>query len=167
MKLNNKQNNVETVLLVVGDGGFAWESYQLTQKLDEQGVKVIIAYPEESYEFRDYFTQKNVTFYNALTHRNGFDFKFLKSWLATFYIASKTKLPNNVMAIGCSGAIPFFIIAKIKRRKTFFIETITRTNTLSKMGRLLKMLRLADFLLVQWPEMEDKDNGILFKGNIL
>jgi UDP-N-acetylglucosamine:LPS N-acetylglucosamine transferase len=58
-----------------------------------------------------------------------------------------------VFTVGCSHAIPVLLAAKLFRKKTVFLESITRADKLSVTGSLVYKLRLADRFIVQWPEL--------------
>jgi UDP-N-acetylglucosamine:LPS N-acetylglucosamine transferase len=57
--------------------------------------------------------------------------------------------PDAVLSTGAALAVPFFIIGKLHRRRCVYVESLTRTVTLSLSGRLV--YPLADAFFVQWP----------------
>ncbi|MDT7950286.1 MAG: hypothetical protein RQ966_02170 [Acetobacteraceae bacterium] len=59
-----------------------------------------------------------------------------------------------VFGFGCSHMVPMLLAARLLRRQTIFIESITRADTLSTTGRIVYRLRLADTFIVQWPELK-------------
>ena len=61
---------------------------------------------------------------------------------------------DQVIAIGCSHAVPMFLAARLARTRTVFLESITRTDQLSNTGKLVYRLRLASLFLVQWPGLQ-------------
>jgi UDP-N-acetylglucosamine:LPS N-acetylglucosamine transferase len=67
-----------------------------------------------------------------------------------WHILRQTR-PDVLVSTGAEIALPFFLVAKILRIKTVFVETTCRVRSASKTGRLL--YPLADIFFVQWPEM--------------
>ena len=59
-----------------------------------------------------------------------------------------------VFGFGCSHMVPMLLAARLLRRRTTFIESITRADTLSTTGQIVYRLRLADTFIVQWPELQ-------------
>ncbi|GFE69609.1 PssD/Cps14F family polysaccharide biosynthesis glycosyltransferase [Chroococcus sp. FPU101] len=57
--------------------------------------------------------------------------------------------PNIVISTGASLAVPFIFAAKILRIKTVYVESITRSESLSLSGKLI--YNIVDELYVQWP----------------
>jgi beta-1,4-N-acetylglucosaminyltransferase len=57
--------------------------------------------------------------------------------------------PDAVLSTGAALAVPFFVIAKLHRRRCVYVESLTRTEGLSMSGRLV--YPLADAFFVQWP----------------
>jgi beta-1,4-N-acetylglucosaminyltransferase len=57
--------------------------------------------------------------------------------------------PDAVLSTGAALAVPFFIIGKLHRRRCVYVESLTRTESLSLSGRLV--YPLADAFFVQWP----------------
>ena len=62
--------------------------------------------------------------------------------------------PDFVVSTGAEIAIPAFIIAKLKRIPTLYIECGAQVTTPSITGRLL--VHLADTFFVQWPELAER-----------
>ena len=62
--------------------------------------------------------------------------------------------PDLVISTGAGVAVPFLILAKLKRKKTVFIESFTRVNELSLSARLV--LPFLDALYVQWEQLKIK-----------
>jgi beta-1,4-N-acetylglucosaminyltransferase len=59
--------------------------------------------------------------------------------------------PQVLVSTGSEIAIPFFVLAKVLRIRTVFVESVCRVHSTSGTGRLL--YPLADSFLVQWPQM--------------
>ncbi len=63
----------------------------------------------------------------------------------------KDERPDFIVSTGAEIAIPAFIIAKLKRIPTLYIECGASVKTPSLTGRIL--VHVADSLYVQWPEL--------------
>jgi beta-1,4-N-acetylglucosaminyltransferase len=77
-------------------------------------------------------------------------FKMTKAFFQIFKILIKEK-PEVIISTGSEIAIPAFIIAKILRIRTIFIESWCRVKTRSGTGKIV--YPLSDLFLVQWPEL--------------
>ncbi|BDZ71679.1 PssD/Cps14F family polysaccharide biosynthesis glycosyltransferase [Methanobacterium petrolearium] len=73
--------------------------------------------------------------------------------------------PDLILSTGSEIAIPAFLIAKILRIRTIFVETLTRVTELSGTGKIL--LHIANLFIVQWEFLAKKYKDAIFKGNIL
>jgi hypothetical protein len=71
-----------------------------------------------------------------------------------------------VLVLGTPHAVPMLLAARILGRPTVFVESITRVDQLSLTGRLVRRLRLASRLLVQWPGLRAREPGVAL-GSIL
>jgi beta-1,4-N-acetylglucosaminyltransferase len=71
-----------------------------------------------------------------------------------------------VLVLGTPHAVPMLLAARILGRPTVFVESITRVDQLSLTGRLVRRLRLASRLLVQWPGLRVREPGVAL-GSIL
>ena len=72
---------------------------------------------------------------------------------AMFYIFKVLlmKRPNVIVSTGAEIAVPAFIIAKLLKIKTIFIESWCRVKNPSGTGKLV--YHLSDVFLVQWPQL--------------
>jgi beta-1,4-N-acetylglucosaminyltransferase len=61
----------------------------------------------------------------------------------------RTYRPDVVLSTGAGVAVPLFLVAKVLGRRTVYVESLTRTESLSLSGRLT--YPLADAFFVQWP----------------
>jgi beta-1,4-N-acetylglucosaminyltransferase len=77
-------------------------------------------------------------------------FRLLRSMPAVWHILCRER-PDALVSTGSEIAIPFFVLAKLLRIKTVFVESWCRVHTPSKTGRVL--YPLADSFLVQWPQL--------------
>ena len=70
----------------------------------------------------------------------------------TFRILRKEK-PDVILSTGAELAIPAFLLSRILRIKTIFLETVTRFKTPTLSGRICYYF--SDVFLVQQPELLD------------
>lgn len=61
--------------------------------------------------------------------------------------------PNLIISSGAAVAVPFFIIGKLMGAKCVYVEVFDRVDKSTLTGRILN--RVADLMVVQWPEMLD------------
>lgn len=80
-----------------------------------------------------------------------------------FYILLKEN-PDIIVSTGSEIAIPSFYLGKILRKKTIFIESLTRINELSGTGKLV--YPVSDLFLVQWKNLTKKYKKSIYSGNI-
>ncbi|HEX9118100.1 MAG TPA: PssD/Cps14F family polysaccharide biosynthesis glycosyltransferase [Anaerolineae bacterium] len=59
--------------------------------------------------------------------------------------------PQVIVSTGSEIALPFFLLARLLRIRTIFVESVCRVETASQTGRVL--YPLADVFLVQWPQL--------------
>lgn len=57
--------------------------------------------------------------------------------------------PDVLLSTGAGVAVPFFVVAKLRGRRTVYVESLTRSESLSLSARLL--YPFADEFFVQWP----------------
>lgn len=91
--------------------------------------------------------------------------KMVKAFIKTFKILLKEK-PDVIVSTGSEIAIPAFILAKIFKIKTVFIESWCRVNTKSGTGKIVYYF--SDVFLVQWPELlEVYGDKAQYKGAVI
>ena len=69
-----------------------------------------------------------------------------------------------VLSTGAGIAVPCFIVARLRRRRAVYVESLTRTDSLSLSGRLV--YPLANEFFVQWPATS-KRSRVRYVGSIL
>jgi len=57
--------------------------------------------------------------------------------------------PDAILSTGAALAVAFFLVGKLHRVRLVYVESLTRTNSLSLSGKLV--YPLADAFFVQWP----------------
>lgn len=151
------------ILTVLTGGGFAFETTCLLQSLageveliylntvfggtpGEKGVPPGEAFPVPSFA--------SVTQPSRL--------RSVRAFCGTYAAARRVLRARPVavvVVVGCSHAVPVFLAARLARRPTVYIESITRTTHLSNTGKLVRRLGLATRYLVQWPGLQAQVPG--------
>jgi UDP-N-acetylglucosamine:LPS N-acetylglucosamine transferase len=70
------------------------------------------------------------------------------AWLA--WRTLRAYRPDVVVSTGAAVAFPFFVVAKLLRIPTVYVEVYDRISTRTLTGRLCRPF--SDLFLVQWPE---------------
>jgi UDP-N-acetylglucosamine:LPS N-acetylglucosamine transferase len=73
--------------------------------------------------------------------------------------------PVAVVSCGTGLTIPVFYAARFLGIKTVFIESMSRVESLSITGRLLR--GKTDLFLVQWPDLADRIPEAVYGGHLL
>jgi beta-1,4-N-acetylglucosaminyltransferase len=76
----------------------------------------------------------------------------------------RSERPDVILSTGAALAVPFFLAGKLFGSRLVFVESLTRTTSLSLSGRLVRPL--ADAFFVQWPELA-AEKGARFAGRLL
>lgn len=77
----------------------------------------------------------------------------------------RSRQVDGIVSTGAGLAVPFFVAGKLRRVRLVYVESVTRTDTLSLSGRLV--YPLADRFFVQWPENAKRHRRASYEGNIL
>lgn len=147
-------------LVILSGGGFAFETKCLLKAIGNDFDYIYLTtqfgaapgeagIPEGESHFVPTFatiTQRSV--------RSSVNASF-KTFVQTFNLLRCKKI-DLVIAVGCSHAIPMLLAGRLARRKTVFIESITRVDRLSNTGKLVYHLRLATIYLIQWPNLQKR-----------
>ncbi len=72
--------------------------------------------------------------------------------------------PEAILSTGAGLAVAFFAVGKLRRRRCVYVESLTRTDSISLSGKLVRPL--ADAFFVQWPRAA-RGRGMRFAGSIL
>ena len=78
---------------------------------------------------------------------------FIDAFFATLRILGARKV-DLVLAVGTPHGVPMLLAGRLCNVRTVFVESITRVDRLSAVGRLVLRLRLASRLFVQWPALQ-------------
>jgi beta-1,4-N-acetylglucosaminyltransferase len=72
--------------------------------------------------------------------------------------------PQAMLSTGGGLAPPFFLVGKLLGVRLVYVESLTRTESLSLSGRLVR--RLTDEFFAQWPEVARRA-GVRYEGSLL
>lgn len=144
------------VLLISSSGGHFEELKQLNP-LSELYDLVWVT-EKTSYDL-------NVDYYLKQTgsKSKSFIIDMIYNTFLTIYIWLKER-PDVVISTGTMVAIPSFILGKICRKKTIFIETFARIYDGTKTG--LFLYRYADLFIYQWESLKEVYPNGMYGGSI-
>jgi UDP-N-acetylglucosamine:LPS N-acetylglucosamine transferase len=100
--------------------------------------------------------RKKLTASEATLTRWSYSLGYIKLFFQSLRIWNKY-YPKVVVSTGSNMAVPFAIISLFHRSKFVFIETRARVYGKSVAGKIVT--KLADKIIVQWPEMVDVYGG--------
>ncbi len=75
--------------------------------------------------------------------------KLVRNTALAWRVVRRTR-PDAILSTGAALALPFFVIGKLHRARLVYVESLTRTESLSLTGRLV--YPIADAFFVQWPK---------------
>lgn len=73
--------------------------------------------------------------------------------------------PEAILSTGAGLAVPFFLVGKLLGVRLVYVESVTRTETISLSGRLV--YRIADRFFVQWPQAAERLRRAEYAGGVL
>jgi UDP-N-acetylglucosamine:LPS N-acetylglucosamine transferase len=77
----------------------------------------------------------------------------------------RRRRPDVILSTGAGLAVPFFLVGKLLRIRLVYVESVTRTESLSLSGRMV--YPLADRFFVQWPQVAERFRRAEYAGGIL
>jgi hypothetical protein len=89
---------------------------------------------------------------------------------ANFWLLRRAMIHHRceaVAVIGSNLALPAFLAARTCGRSTIFIESLARTEKLSRTGSYCRALRLVDRFYVQWPALANQRRRITYSGPLI
>jgi UDP-N-acetylglucosamine:LPS N-acetylglucosamine transferase len=125
------------------------------------------AYPREWVTYPNFDTQKMLekeTVYWVQMQEARMLGKACVNFLKALIILPKSK-PDLLVCTGASLAVPFIFASKLYGIKTVFIESISRSRSLSLSGRLV--YNLVDEFYVQWPECVERYPKAQYRGVVV
>ncbi len=158
------------VLVTLTGGGFLWEAKSLIRALkrdfDLHYVTTRDAVPKDPGEYGEHEIQVVQRISNIAKHGPPTIARNLLRNLVDSRRVIRTVDPDAVLCVGSSIAVGLCVWARLRGKKTVFVESITRVSTLSATARILSGLRLCDRLYVQWPELADGRRRTLYRGTV-
>lgn len=77
----------------------------------------------------------------------------------------RAERPDAILSTGAALAVPFFILGRLLGIRTVYVESVTRTESLSLSGRIVYPLAGAFF--VQWPQLAARLKKARYEGAVL
>ncbi len=77
----------------------------------------------------------------------------------------RRRRPDVILSTGAGLAVPFFLIGKLLGIRLVYVESVTRTETISLSGRLV--YPLTDRFFAQWPQAAERLGRAEYAGDIL
>ena len=154
-------NQGQTILVMLGGGGYQFETITLLTDLVNERPDVKLVYLNTIWgpdpverglpEGPVYIVPEFATMVKPEGWRN------IWPMIATFFRTLVCMIqfrPHLSIVVGNRHAIPMFMACSLFRIKTVFVESITRSTMPSMTLRLLKRLNLGSLWLVQWPTVK-------------
>ena len=151
----------QTILVMLGGGGYQFETITLLADLVEARPDIKLVYfntiwgpiPTESGlpEGPIYIVPEFATMVKPEGWRN--IWPMIVTFFKTLYALVRYG-PQLTIVVGNRHAIPMFLAASLFGKNSVFVESITRSTMPSMTLRLLKRLNLGSLWLVQWPTVK-------------
>jgi UDP-N-acetylglucosamine:LPS N-acetylglucosamine transferase len=77
----------------------------------------------------------------------------------------RSRRPEAILSTGAGLAVPFFLVGKLLGIRLVYVESVTRTESVSLSGRLV--YPLADRFFVQWPQPAERLRRAEYAGGVL
>jgi len=169
MNTNTYFDKKTKLLIHVPGGGFQLETEMLINRLtNSRNLTLILPSDSTKQPWMDSYHIETIT--PLGTRANNKPLHVLscifKNLFQSIKILKKTQ-PECLICIGSSICIPSFAIAKMAKIPRIFIESITRTDTLSETGKIIQKYKLSSRFYVQWPEQSREKDGLLYRGTVL
>lgn len=106
--------------------------------------------------------EEDVTLGHGPTNRS------LKNLVLNLSLAWKVlrrRRPDAILSTGAGLAVPFFLVGKLLRIRLVYVESVTRSESISLSGRLV--YPLADRFFVQWPAAAARLRRAEYAGAVL
>jgi UDP-N-acetylglucosamine:LPS N-acetylglucosamine transferase len=73
--------------------------------------------------------------------------------------------PDAILSTGAGLAVPFFIAGRVLGIRSVYVESVTRTESLSLSGRIV--YPIASSFFVQWPAVAERFKKARYEGAVL
>lgn len=146
-------------LLVCSPGGHLQQMLALEPAWREMDRSwVTLAGPDVDY----LLAGEDVILGHGPTNRSAIN--FLRN-LAVAWRVLRSRRPDAILSTGAGLSVPFFAIGKLLRIRLVYVESLTRTESISLSGRLV--YPLADRFFAQWPEAAARLRRAEYAGDVL
>jgi UDP-N-acetylglucosamine:LPS N-acetylglucosamine transferase len=146
------------VLLVCSSGGHLLQLVAL-QDAWRDYARVWVSFDKS--DVRSLLRDEHVVFAYGPTNRS------IKNLLRNLWLAwhvVRDVRPRVVLTTGAGVAVPFAWIARLRRARVVYVESLTRIDRPSLSCRMIAPA--ADRLYVQWPELAQRMNKSRYSGNV-
>jgi hypothetical protein len=153
-----QQGRKPIALVVLSGGGFTFETKCLLMSIKDD-ADIIYLRTEfggipgesnipvgESHLVPSFSTKTQKSFTRSIR-------AFLVTFKMTLYLV-RNRPVDVLITVGCSHAVPMFLVGRILGRKTIYIESVTRVDQLSITGKIVYYFHLATIFIVQWPDLQ-------------
>jgi UDP-N-acetylglucosamine:LPS N-acetylglucosamine transferase len=147
------------VLLVCSPGGHLQQMLALEPAWGEND-RAWITLPGA--DVRSLLVDEDVTLGHSPTNRS------VKNLVRNTVLAWRSvrhRRPDAILSTGAGLAVPFFLVGKLLGVRLVYVESVTRTESLSLSGRMV--YRLADRFFVQWPQLAERFPRAEYAGGVL
>jgi beta-1,4-N-acetylglucosaminyltransferase len=147
------------VLLVCSPGGHLQQMLALKPAWeDAERAWVTLEGPDVGYLLAD----EDVTIAHGPTNRSVA--KLLRNLGLSWRVLRRHR-PDAIVSTGAALAVPFFLFGRLLGIRCVYVESVTRTESLSLSGRLV--YPLASRFFVQWPAVAQGRAKAEFAGSVL
>ena len=147
------------VLLVCSPGGHLQQMLALEPAWGEMERSwVTLAGPDVDYLLAD----QDVTLGHGPTNRSLLN---LLRNLGLAWRVLRGRRPQAILSTGAGLAVPFFLVGKLLRIRLVYVESLTRTESISLSGRLV--YPLASRFFAQWPAAAKRLRRAEYEGSVL
>ena len=147
------------VLLVCSPGGHLQQMLALKPAWeDAERAWVTLEGPDVGYLLAD----EEVTIAHGPTNRSVVN---LVRNLVLSWRVMRRRRPDAIISTGAALAVPFFVFGRLLGVRCVYVESVTRTESLSLSGRLV--YPLASRFFVQWPAAAEGRAKAEFAGSVL
>lgn len=141
------------VLYVCNKGGHYSQMLSLKDLMSKDNSVVISDKKGADADFGDCAECYYMPAFNYKKHKIWY---LIKNFFQALAIILKFK-PDYIVTTGAGIAVPVFVAGKLTFKRLIYIETRARVYSKSSTGRMLS--KIADKVIVQWPEMVDVYGG--------
>jgi UDP-N-acetylglucosamine:LPS N-acetylglucosamine transferase len=147
------------VLLVCSPGGHLQQMLALKPAWeDAERSWVTLEGPDVGYLLAD----EEVTIAHGPTNRSVA--KLARNLVLSWRVLRRRR-PEAIISTGAALAVPFFVFGRLLGIRCVYVESVTRTESLSLSGRLV--YPLANRFFVQWPAAAEGRAKAEFAGSVL